>query len=138
MTANTLYYVRAYAINSVGTAYGNEAPFTTLKALTIPKISTKAVTSISETSSVSGGIISEDGNAAITSRGVCWNINPTPTTNNTKTIDGSGIGAFTSSLSGLTANTLYYVRAYAINSVGTAYGNEAPFTTLQIFGASQN
>ena len=69
----------------------------------------------------------------ITSRGVCWSKNPTPTTNNNKTIDGSGIGAFTSSLSGLTANTLYYVRAYAINSVGTAYGDEISFTTSQSY-----
>jgi hypothetical protein len=64
-------------------------------------------------------------------RGVCWSTSPNPTTADSYTIDGTGTGTFVSILSGLTPNTLYYVRAYATNSVGTAYGNEVSFTTLQ-------
>jgi hypothetical protein len=63
-------------------------------------------------------------------RGVCWNTTSSPTTADSHTTDGTGTGTFISYLTGLTPNTLYYIRAYATNSVGTAYGNEVSFTTL--------
>jgi hypothetical protein len=92
--------------------------------------STAAISNISYTTASSGGNISLDGGAAVTARGVCWStsINPTIALS-TKTIDGSGIGSFTSSITGLLAATTYYVRAYATNSVGTAYGTQMVFTT---------
>jgi len=129
LTANTLYYVRAYAINSVGTAYGDQVTFTTGQAITQPAVTTNAITDITQTTATCGGNVTSDGGATITSRGVCWSTSQNPTTANTKTTNGSGTGNFTSNITGLNANTLYYVRAYAINSAGTAYGDQVTFTT---------
>jgi len=131
LSLTTTYYVRAYATNSIGTAYGNEISFTTSATIVLPTITTTALTSINSSSAVSGGNIISDGGATVTARGVCWSISTSPTTANTKTADGTGLGTFNSNLIGLTENTVYYVRAYATNSAGTAYGNEINFTTLQ-------
>ncbi len=129
LVAGTTYYVRGYATNSVGTAYGNQVVFTTT-ALTLPTLTTTAISNISNTTASSGGAITNDGGAAVTARGVCWSTSSNPTiVLSTKTIDGSGIGSFTSSITGLLAATTYYVRGYATNSVGTAYGNQVVFTT---------
>lgn len=129
LTPNTTYYVRAYATNSVGTSYGNEINFTT-SSIQLPVLTTTAISNIGQTTSISGGTISSDGGGAVTARGVVWGTSQNPTVAlSTKTIDGSGTGAFSSNITGLTANTQYYVRAYATNGVGTAYGNELTFTT---------
>ena len=130
LTASTLYYVRAYATNSVSTAYGDQVSFTTSASATaVPTLSTTAITSIAQTTASGGGNITSDGGASVTVRGVCWNTSHNPDITNSKTSGGTGTGIFTSSLTGLTTNTTYYVRAYATNSVGTAYGNEQTFTT---------
>jgi len=92
-------------------------------------LTTSAVSSLTNISATSGGNITDDGGANITTRGVCYSINTNPTTADNITNDGNGTGSFTSNLSGLTASTTYYVRAYATNSVGTTYGNELSFTT---------
>ena len=92
-------------------------------------LTTSAVSSLTSISATSGGNITDDGGANITTRGVCYSINTNPTTADNITNDGNGTGSFTSNLSGLTASTTYYVRAYATNSAGTAYGNELSFTT---------
>ncbi len=129
---NTSYIYRVYSYNSAGKSptYSNEISIKTTAV--IATISTAAVSSITQTTAISGGTITNDGGATITARGVCWSTSANPTiTLSTKTIDGSGAGAFTSAITVLTANTTYYVRAYATNSVGTAYGNEVIFTSLQ-------
>jgi hypothetical protein len=95
----------------------------------IPTLTTTAVSSITTTSATSGGNISSDGGAAITARGVCWSISVNPSIAGNHTTDGTGTGSFTSSIAGLTQATTYYARAYATNSVGTAYGNEITFIT---------
>jgi hypothetical protein len=129
LVAGTTYYVRAYATNSVGTAYGNEVVFTT-SAFTLATLTTTAISNITYTTASSGGSISNNGGAAITARGVCWSTSPNPTVSlSTKTLDGIGSGSFSSSITGLVAGTTYYVRGYATNSVGTAYGNQVVFTT---------
>ena len=92
-------------------------------------ITSSPITNITITSAVSGGNVTNAGNSSVTSRGVCWSTNHNPTIANTKTINGSGIGVFTSNLTGLIPNTNYYLRAYAINSTDTAYGNEISFAT---------
>jgi hypothetical protein len=130
LTAATLYYVRAYATNSAGTAYGNELTFTTLPIINLPTVTTAAVTNIAQTTATSGGNVTATGGAAVTARGVCWSTSSSPTINGSHTNDGTGTGTFVSNISGLTANTIYYVRAYATNSAGTTYGNELSFTTL--------
>ncbi|MBM3919496.1 MAG: hypothetical protein FJ344_08370, partial [Sphingomonadales bacterium] len=93
-----------------------------------PVLSTTAVTGIGATTATTGGNITDDGGASITARGVAYGTSPGPLTHTASfTSDGTGTGVFTSTLTGLTASTLYYVRAYATNSVGTAYGNEVSF-----------
>ena len=130
LTAATTYYIRAYATNSAGTAYGSVVSFTTTALL--PTVTTTTATSITTTSASSGGVIASDGGASITSKGVCWSsTSSSPTIAlSTKTSNGSGTGSFTSSLTGLSSGTTYYVRAYATNSAGTAYGSVVSFTTI--------
>ena len=90
---------------------------------------TDAATAIGQTTATSGGDVTADGGSSVTAIGVCWNTGGSPTIANDKTTDGTGTGAFTSSITGLMASTTYYVRAYATNSCGTAYGAEISFTT---------
>jgi hypothetical protein len=128
LTSNTLYYVRAYAINGVGASYGNQITITTLANL--PTLTTASVTSVTQSSAASGGNVTSDGGISVTERGVCWNTSGTPTIANSKVINGAGLGSYSSSLVGLSPNTTYYVRAYATNAIGTAYGNQQIFTTI--------
>ncbi len=130
LSATTTYYVRAYATNSVGTAYGSQLSFTTTSSATIPTVTTTTVTAITSSTATSGGNVTSTGGATVFVRGVCWSTSQYPTTSANYTSDGSGTGTFVSGISGLSANTLYYVRAYATNNIGTAYGNQVSFTTL--------
>lgn len=132
LTANTTYYVRAYATNGAGTAYGNEVSFTTLPHVTLPTVTTIQVTDIAQTTATGGGNVIDSGNATVTERGICWSTNHDPTTSDNHANSGTGLGLYTINITGLTANTTYYVRAFAINSVGTAYGNEVSFTTSHV------
>lgn len=127
----TTYYVRAYAINQKGTAYGEEKSFTT-KAITVPTVITSSVNNISYTSATIDGTVTDDGGATITERGVVYSTTPNPTTSNSKVVGGSGKGSFTCNLSNLQVGVTYYVRAYAANQRGTAYGEEKSFTTKAI------
>ncbi|HUX96144.1 MAG TPA: fibrobacter succinogenes major paralogous domain-containing protein [Bacteroidales bacterium] len=127
LAANTTYYIRAYATNIAGTAYGNELSFITDS--TIPTLSTTAITSITTTTATSGGDITDDGGPPVTARGICWNYSGNPSINDSITKDGTGLGSFISQLTGLQVNTTYYVSAYAINSVGNAYGLAISFKT---------
>lgn len=96
-----------------------------------PVLSTSEVTIISQTTAYSGGTIIDDGGATITAHGVCWSKSQNPTIIHSKTEAGKGAGSFTSRISGLEPNTIYYVRAYATNSEGTGYGSAMSFTTLK-------
>ena len=131
LSLGTTYYVRAYATNSLGTMYGQQVTFTTLALL--PTVITKPVTSISTTAAVSVGEVTDDGEAAVTARGICWGTSPNPTVNGMHSTEGVDTGLFVSILTNLTPNTTYYVRAYATNSAGTAYGEQMSFTTLGAF-----
>ena len=96
----------------------------------VPTISTAAISNTGNTTAISGGNVSADGGATVTARGVVWSTNPTPIISlSTKTSNGTGTGIFSSSMTSLSPNTTYYVRAYATNSAGTAYGNEFSFKT---------
>jgi hypothetical protein len=97
---------------------------------TMPTVTTTAISNIDKTIATGGGNCTATGGAAITARGVCWSTVTNPTIAGYKTADGSGLGVFTSSLMGLIAGTTYYVRAYATNVNGTAYGSQVYFTTL--------
>ena len=124
------YFVRAYATNSSGTTYGQQMSFIALDGL--PVVTTSPVTNITATSAQSGGTVSSDGGFSVTARGVVWSQTPLPDLQNNEgyTTDGSGLGNFTSNMTGLTLDTYYYVRAYATNNIGTTYGQQLTFTTL--------
>lgn len=126
LVQSTTYYVRAYATNKKGTAYGIQVTFST-KSL---GLTTKPITSITINSAEGGGIIGTDGDSLnVSARGICWNTQSAPTIINSKTTNEKGIGEFTSSITELSLNTKYYVRAYVTNTAGTIYGNEVTFTT---------
>lgn len=129
LTANTTYYVRSYATNSNGTAYGSQLVFLSTTNTQLPTISTTVISNITNTTATSGGTITTQGGSAVTARGVCWSTTQNPTIANSNTTNGTGTGSFTSALTGLTANTTYYVRAYATNSSGTAYGTQITMIT---------
>jgi hypothetical protein len=129
LSPSTTYYIRAYATNGAGTAYGNQVSFATIN---YPTVTTTSISAITQTTASSGGNVTSDGGTGVTARGVCWNTSPNPTTANSKTTDGSGTGSFTSSLSGLSSGTTYYVRAYATSNAGTSYGTELSFTTTTV------
>ena len=127
----TIYYVRAFATNSVGTVYGNQVVFKTLAS--VPEVTSQAITNITTTAATGNGTIVNLGSANVIQYGVCWSTAENPTLNDSKTEQGatSFTGAFTSEMTGLTAATKYYVRAYATNELGTSYGEQVEFTTTQ-------
>lgn len=133
LNPGTTYYICAYATNSVGTAYGNVITFKT--TATKPTLTTVVVTEITANSATSGGNISNDGGATVLARGLCWSTNPNPTTDSFKTTDGAGPGTFSSALTNLASGTIYYVRAYATNNIGTSYGNEVSFSTPSVYAS---
>jgi uncharacterized protein (TIGR02145 family) len=134
VSSNAWYRDLDYALASIYRTNGYKSYSFSIRCIqgtstSTPTVTTNSATNITSSSASSGGIVITDGGASVTARGVCWSISSNPTTANSHTTDGSGTGTFTSNLTGLSANTLYYVRAYATNAIGTAYGNEATFTT---------
>lgn len=125
---NTTYYIRAYATNNTGTAYGITLSFKTTDSQ-IPVLYTSGVSNVSDVSATSGGLVIYEGISSVTSRGVCWKTIHNPTIQDNKTSDGVGSGIFTSNITGLIANTTYYIRSYAINNAGTGYGDEVVIKT---------
>jgi len=96
----------------------------------IPQITTLTVSHVTSTSATCGGNVTWDGGATVTARGVCWNSTGSPTLSDPHTSDGPGSGSFSSALNGLIDGGQYHVRAYATNSVGTAYGQEVVFVAV--------
>jgi uncharacterized protein (TIGR02145 family) len=133
LSVSTNYYVRSFATNSQGTSLGNMISFTTPLLAALPTVETNSISSITQTTAIGGGNVTAPGGTVVTARGVCWGTSSNPTIANNFTTNGSGAGAYTSNLSGLTANTTYYVRAYATNSNGTTYGNEVIFASVTTF-----
>ncbi|MCQ2274781.1 MAG: DUF1566 domain-containing protein [Bacteroidales bacterium] len=127
LTNSRTYYVRAYAKNSAGTFYGNQISFTTKSGK--PTVTTTSATNITATSITAGGNVTADGGYSVTEKGLCYSTSPSPTISDSKKILGTGVGSFSGSITGLSVNTLYYIRAYATNSKGTSYGTEITATT---------
>ena len=123
---NTTYYVRAYATNSVGTAYGIQK---SLKTNGGPTVTTGSVSSITSHSAICSGNVTADGGSSVTSRGLCWSTAPNPTINSSSVTNGSGLGSFSCEMTNLQNNTTYYVRAWARNTNGVSYGAERTFKT---------
>ena len=133
LTPGTKFYVRAYAMNTHGLIYGEEKEFTTLANL--PSVITGEVSNITPTSAQGSGDVTGDGGSAVTEKGICWSIYPNPTINDNHISNGSGTGNYSATMSYLKPYKTYHVRAYAINSVGIAYGEDVSFVTLIPTGA---
>ena len=128
----TTYYWRLYATNSAGTAFGQEYSYTTEQEVTVPTVTTSQVTDITQTTAIGGGNVTDDGGAEVTERGLCWSTDHNPTMDGNHATNGSGTGEYSVDMTELTVNTTYYVRAYAINSVGVSYGEEVDFITSDL------
>jgi len=128
-TAGT-YTVSLTVENNSGSDTETKSNYINVNPVVIATLTTNTVTSITSTTAVSGGNITNDGGGNITARGVCWNTSGNPTITDNKTTNGIGPGSFSSNLTGLSDGTTYYVRAYATNSAGTAYGDQISFITL--------
>lgn len=122
------YNVRAFATNSVGTSYGDNKTFTTLS--TLPSIKTIKISDVTFESATSGGEIISDGGSPIIDKGICFSIKSNPTVSDLKLSKGSGKESFITQINSLDINKQYYIRAYAINSIGVSYGENLSFTTL--------
>lgn len=142
LSPNTRYFVRAFASNAIGTAYGEQREFTTANGggTTKPTVSTNPISNITSNSAECGGNVTSDGGATVTERGICWakaSVTNSPTLSNYSVqATGGGTGSFSCTMTGLSSNTAYYVRAYAKNTVGISYGDSVVFTTLNGGGYS--
>jgi uncharacterized protein (TIGR02145 family) len=121
LTPGTTYHFRINATNELGTTNSGDLSFTTLAK---PDVATVSVSEITTTSALVGGNIISDFGSTITERGICWSTNTNPAISDNKTISPTADTAFSVNITGLTPNITYYLRAYAINSVGTGYGDE--------------
>ena len=125
---DTTYYLRAFAKNSIGTAFGNQITFTT-NSPQIPLLTSVSISSITTTTALAEATITSDEGSPVTSRGICYGTNTNPGLNDSVVYCGTSIGSFSTNLINLLPNTSYYVRAFATNSIGTAFGNQLTFTT---------
>jgi gliding motility-associated-like protein len=126
LTPGTVYHYRVKAVNSVTTTNGTDGTFTTLS---LPTVTTAVPGTITTTSAVLGGNVTAAGSSAVSERGIVYSLTTNPTVANTKVQNGTGIGVFSATVSSFASNTLYYVKAYAINGGGPSYGAEQTFTT---------
>ncbi|MDR1881497.1 MAG: carboxypeptidase regulatory-like domain-containing protein [Prevotella sp.] len=132
LSAATTYYVKAYATNAVGTTYSDAITFTTLAPPTVATVQTTRTENIKHNQIDGVGNLTVLGDGLVTDYGFCYSSsNATPTTNDSKKSLGQTTqsGSFTATVSGLQTSTKYYLRAYAVNSMGTAYGGVVEATT---------
>ncbi|RYY40121.1 MAG: PKD domain-containing protein [Chitinophagaceae bacterium] len=132
LTVNNPLVNRVKIANLQGQDAGIDSLLITSVTVTAPLVTTTAASNISFTTATSGGNVTSDGLSAVTDRGIVWSLaaNPTTAVNLGITHDGTGTGAFSSSMSGLLPATTYHIRAYATNGIGTSYGADLTFTTL--------
>jgi uncharacterized protein (TIGR02145 family) len=133
LSGGTKYYVRSYAKNKAGLFYGEVKSFTTI-AYKLPSVSAPWVFFVSHNSAMfSGGGVSYDNTYNILSKGICWSTSINPTINDPKLDLGAGFGDLGGIIEGLTPGTVYYLRAYATNVVGTTYGENKVIRTFDGF-----
>ena len=130
-SADSLYRTTPMALPNIG--YGvkeYDLQVVTIDGPELPNVQTDAITGITQTSAIGGGTVSDDGRSAIRRRGICWNTATNPTIINSHAEAGNGTGHFVAAISELVSGQTYYVRAYAENGVGIAYGQEVVFSAL--------
>ena len=151
LSPNTTYHVRAFALRGLEYYYGEDKTFTTLAegggnngggggggSITpvLPTVITAQVTDITQNTAQCGGDVTSDGGATVMERGICWGTSHNPNTSGSHITNGNGTGSYSVLMTGLVPGTVYYVRAYAINSQGTGYGDEMYFTSLPSGGGN--
>lgn len=127
----TLLLSITFFLTSCSNSDKEDDPIIEKEPLTVPKLTTEVLSDITYNSAKSGGNITDDGGSNVIARGICWGKNNKPTLNDNVSNDGTGTGTFVSTITELEENTQYYLRAYATNSEGTAYGNEVVFSTVE-------
>ena len=132
-TSNGEYYFGVKTTSATSTPWYISFDDFNLDFTKVPTVTTTQATSITGTTATAGGVITDNGGAVVTARGVCWSTNAAPTLLDSYSTDGSGSGVFVSTLSSMAPNTLYHHRAYATNTIGTSYGGDSTFTTLNVF-----
>ena len=129
-TSYSYYYEFVNGFNSMKSAAKTFKTDISPNSVTLPTVVTAEVTEITTNSAKCGGEVTNDGGGEVTERGICWSTNENPTFSDNHVAIGTGIGAFTATMSGLEANTTYHVRAYATNEKGSAYGLDREFVTI--------
>jgi hypothetical protein len=134
---STTYYYRAYAVNAVGTSYGADSTFTTPGSAVLASVLRVVATNVTTTTAIVGGNITSDGGAAVTASGIVYSTTANPSRGSFGVIDSTtnplvALGVFSINTAGLAHSTKYYYRAYAVNSIGTAYSIQDSFTTSPI------
>jgi hypothetical protein len=135
---STKYYARAFAKNNNGVAYGNIVDFTTTtinSAINLPSITTNNVSAITSINAICGGNVISDGGGIVSTRGICWSTEENPDLNDAYLTNANGTGTFNITMPNLQPSTIYYVRAFATNDAGTAYGLVRSFTTEASYSA---
>lgn len=122
------YYYKAYATNAMGTGYGETAQLTATPN-TVPSVTTLTVSNNTGYTVTCGGVVTDDGGAPVLERGICWSTSYNPTISDNYCVDSAGVDTFSCQASGLTPGTVYFIRAYATNAVGTGYGNSVYVST---------
>ncbi len=131
LVSDTVYYVRAYALNSAGIAYGKEVTFRTLKK-TLSAVTTKDPVEITSGAFKAEAEITNDGRGVISACGFCWDVKENPTLAGSKSTNTLTGNLFALVVDGLIPEMTYYIRAYATNEMGTSYGNQVVVKTLPI------
>ena len=130
-TSSGTYFVTTY--NSYGcTSTASFLVTVDISNVQLPTVTTGTATNITTFSATCSGNVTSDGGATITQRGICWSTSANPTISSNHLNSSSGTGSFTVNLTGLSAGTTYYARAYATNAAGTAYGNQITFMTTSV------
>lgn len=131
LMVGTNYFVRAYVQTQNETLYSQQIQFRTMD-YQLASVSTGSITSVTTTGAIGSGNVISSGGGTVTVRGLCWSVNQNPTVSNTRNVSGSGTGVFSSDILSLNAATVYYVRAYATNQAGTAYGSQVSLVTASV------
>lgn len=131
LTPGSVYYLRAYVTTKNEAIYGNQQQFRTFN-YQLATLTLSPVANITQTTAICGGNVTYLGGGVVSAKGVCWSTTSVPTIVNPHTLDGSGLGTYSSAITGLNPSTTYYVRAYATNQAGTAYSPLLIFTTTSV------
>jgi len=126
----TLYFVRAFAVNKNGVSYGSELKKST-QAPSLPVISELRIETVLPFTAICSSGVFDNGGLEIIEKGFCWNTSGNPTVSDNKKIVTTSYSNFESTISNFSDHTEYFVKAYAKNAIGTQYSNEMSFYSIK-------